>query len=87
MSPIIEHVVYVTSRFDFYFRHFQYLLLILLNIFHYHAIKTTKNCKTNGEYRQLAHWRRSASGSLERKADKQVNHLKDGNSDKAVIST
>jgi hypothetical protein len=24
---------------------------------------------------------------FERKADKQVNHLKDGNSDKAVIST
>jgi hypothetical protein len=25
LTLIIEHVVYVTSRFDFYFRHFQCL--------------------------------------------------------------
>jgi hypothetical protein len=34
----------------------------------------------------LAHWRRSANGSNEREADKEVNHLKDLNSDKPDIS-
>jgi hypothetical protein len=33
LTLIIEHVVYVTSRFDFYFRHFQRLLFDLIAYF------------------------------------------------------
>jgi hypothetical protein len=57
----------------FVFVTFSTYLLILLNIFHYHAIKTTKSCKTNGKYRQLAHWRRTANGSLEQIAVIRLN--------------
>jgi hypothetical protein len=46
LTLIIVHVVYVTSRFDFHLRHFQFLPFNFIKYFYYSAIKTTKSCKS-----------------------------------------